>query len=199
MYTVEWQKRGLPHVHSLFWLKTPISPAEIDDVICAELPHAEDDPVLHDLVKRHMIHGPCGALNPNAPCMKDGRCTKQYPRQLLKETQTDRDGYPLYRRRSREDGGAFTILNVRNTDVEVDNRWVVPYNPVLLKLFNAHINVECCNSVKAIKYITKYINKGSDQAVFGVQDENDEVSRYETGRYVSSSEAVWRDIGFPDS
>ena len=82
-------------------------------------------------------------------------------------------------------------------DVEIDNWWVVPYNPVLTKMFNAHINVECCNSVKSIKYITKYVNKGSDQAVFGVQNEHDEVSRYETGRYMSSSEAVWRILEFP--
>ena len=197
MHTIEWQKRGLPHMHALLWLQHSIQSADVDDVVCAEIPSAEDDPVLHDLVKKHMIHGPCGALNTSAPCMKDGKCSKGYPKPMVKHTQTDRDGYPLYRRRSREDGGSFTVLKIRNEEVEVDNRWVVPYNPVLLRLFSAHINVEVCNSVKAIKYITKYINKGSDQAVFGVQNENDEVSRYQTGRYVSSSEAVWPIFGFP--
>ena len=64
-------------------------------------------------------------------------------------------------------------------------------------MFNAHINVEVGNSVQAIKYITKYVNKGSDQAVFGVENENDEVDRYQAGRYVSSSEAVWRILDFP--
>jgi hypothetical protein len=44
--------------------------------------------------------------------------------------------------------------------------WIVPYNPVLSKMFQAHINVEWCHSMKSIKYICKYINKGSDQAVF---------------------------------
>ena len=197
MYTVEWQKRGLPHVHALFWLKDKITGTKIDDAIRAELPLENEDPELHEMVKRHMIHGPCGRINPNAPCMKDGKCTKRFPRHLLNDTQTDVDGYPLYRRRSREEGGTFTVLHVRQMDVEIDNRWVVPYNPVLTKMFNAHINVECCNSVKSIKYITKYVNKGSDQAVFGVQNEHDEVSRYETGRYMSSSEAVWRILEFP--
>ena len=33
-------------MHALFWLKTPIHPNEMYDVICAELPHAHEDPVL---------------------------------------------------------------------------------------------------------------------------------------------------------
>jgi hypothetical protein len=31
--------------------------------------------------------------------------------------------------------------------------------------FNAHINVDFCCSVKYIKYICKYVNKGSDMVV----------------------------------
>ncbi|XP_055923265.1 uncharacterized protein LOC129953811 [Eupeodes corollae] len=87
---------------------------------------------------------------------------------------------------------------MRNQDVEVDNRWVVPYCPLLSKIFNAHINVEYCNSVKSIKYICKYVNKGSDMAVFGVtgDNRNDEITQYQMGRYISSNEAVWRIMSF---
>ena len=60
----------------VFWLKTPIPPNEMDDVIRADLPRARENPVLHDLVKRHTLHGLCGALYPNAPCMNDGVCTE---------------------------------------------------------------------------------------------------------------------------
>ncbi|GFU59942.1 ATP-dependent DNA helicase [Trichonephila clavipes] len=109
-----------------------------------------------------------------------------------RETQTGEDGYPQYRRRYPEDGGIVTQIKGNN----VDNRWVVPYNPVLSRTFNAHINVEFCNSVKSIKYICKYVNKGTDQATFSVEDQ-DEVTRYESGRYISSSEAVWRILCFP--
>ena len=65
-------------------------------------------------------------------------------------------------------------MRINGAEVEVNNRWVAPYSPVLLRMFNAHINVEC-NSIQAIKYVTKYINKGSDQAICGVLDQNDEV------------------------
>lgn len=71
----------------------------------------------------------------------------------------------------------------------------MPYNPVLSHTFRTHINVESCNSVKSIKYICKYVNKGSDQAAFTV-DDFDEVTNYQTGRYISSSEAVWRIFRF---
>ncbi len=84
--------------------------------------------------------------------------------------------------------------------MEIDNKWVVPYCPLLSKIFNAHINVECCNSVKSIKYICNYINKGSDQAVFRLERqgmEREKVAMYQTSRYISTNEAVWRILDFP--
>ncbi|KMQ85421.1 dna helicase, partial [Lasius niger] len=164
MYSVEWQKRGLPHIHILLWLEQRISSDMIDKVICAEIPDPKQDPFLYDIVKASMIHGPCGD-----------------------------DGYPQYRRRSPADGGFTVEINGK----ELDNRWVVPYNAVLSRAFNAHINVEYCNSVKSIKYICKYVNKGSDQAAFSLENQKDEVKMYENGRYISSSEAVWRILAFP--
>ena len=44
--------------------------------------------------------------------------------------------------------------------------------------------------------MTKYTNKGSDQATFTLARENDEVYKYETGRYISTSEATWRVLSF---
>ncbi|GFX87397.1 ATP-dependent DNA helicase [Trichonephila clavipes] len=176
-----------------------ITPNRIDEIISAEIPDIEIDKDLHDIVSKNMIHGPCGSLNNNSPCMSDGKCTKRYPRDLLAETITGNDGYPLYLRRSTEDGGKSIKLKVLNNTIDVDNRWVVPYSPLLLKTYNAHINVEYCNSVKATKYICKYVNKGSDMAVFGVENttaSNDEVTQYQLGRYMSSNEAVWRILSF---
>lgn len=119
---------------------------------------------------------------------------------MIAETITGNDGYPQYRRRSTEDNGRSFVLKIRNNDIEIDNRWVVPYSPLLSKTFKAHINVEYCNSVKSIKYICKYVNKGSDMAVFGIANETqsvDEINQYQMGRYVSSNEAVWRILSFP--
>ncbi|KAF8778853.1 hypothetical protein HNY73_015538 [Argiope bruennichi] len=191
MYSIEWQKRGLRHAHILIWMMEKITPNRIDEIISAEIPDIEIDKDLHDIVSKNMIHGPCGSLINNSPCMSDGKCTKRYPRDLLVETITGNDGYPLYRRRSTEDGGKSINLEVLNNTIDGDNRWVVLYYPLLLKTYNEHINVNYCNSVKVIKYICKYVNKGSDMAVDGMENttaSNGEVTQYQLGRYISSNE-----------
>ena len=200
MTTTEWQKRGLPHTHTLVWCVNKIPTSQMDDMICAELPDPHADPILYETIKTQMLHGPCGTINPASLCMENGKCKKRYPRAALQETQTGHDGYPRYRRRLPEDGGQTCMLTLRGgVQVEVDNTWVVPHNKVLCKTFNAHINVESCSSIKSIKYVCKYVNKGSDMAVFGLQGKDqvvDEVNNYQLGRYISSNEAVWRLFGF---
>ena len=72
-----------------------------------------------------MIHGPCGPLNPQCKCMQviqGGEthltlCGKNYPRSLLQHTQTGNDDYPLYRRRSPEQGGFSTQFEVRDQSI----------------------------------------------------------------------------------
>ncbi|GBL76140.1 hypothetical protein AVEN_234426-1 [Araneus ventricosus] len=205
MYSVEWQKRGLPHAHILFWFVDKIRAEDIDSLISAEIPDPSTDQLLFDIVTTNMIHGPCGILNRSSPCMVDGKCTKRFPKDFINDTVTHIDGYPIYRRRSTENGGQSFIKTISNADIDIDNRWVVPYSPLLSKTFNAHINVESCSSVKSIKYICKYVNKGSDMAVFRIENtnvnapplnENDEITNYQIGRYISSNEAVWRIFGF---
>lgn len=55
MYSIEWQKRGLPHAHIFIWLVEWIRPDQIDDIICAEIPDPETDPDLHDVVITNMV------------------------------------------------------------------------------------------------------------------------------------------------
>lgn len=107
LYNIEFQKRGLPHAHMLLWLTqdSKIHPHMIDSVVSAELPDKETDPILSDLVASNMIHGPCGILNPAAPCMKNGQCSKKFPKSFLQHTELGNDSYPNYRRREQQDGG----------------------------------------------------------------------------------------------
>ena len=158
VYTIEFQKRGLPHADILLILcdtATPRDIVEYDRIVCAELPDPVLQPRLHAIVKRCMIHGPCGVAKKSAPCSRDGRCSKRFPKAFSAITTNAEDGYPVYRRR---DNGR--VVNVGGA--QLDNRWVVPYNPYLLLKFNAHINVEICSTVSAVKYLYKYVYKGRD-------------------------------------
>ena len=202
LYTVEFQKRGLPHAHILVFLhqddKHPEA-IDIDKIISAEIPKKENNHRLYKAVENYMMHGPCGSANYASPCMDNGKCTKHFPKRFNNETTLDGDGYPLYKRQengeSIEKGG--TLL---------DHRYVVPYNPWLLLKYEAHINVEWCNQHRSIKYLFKYVNKGNDRITISFYEnkENgesersiDEITQYYDCRYISACEATWRIFAFP--
>ncbi|XP_027905922.1 uncharacterized protein LOC114165517 [Vigna unguiculata] len=164
MYVTEFQKRGLPHVHMLLILDNNDKlrdPQDYDSIVRAEIPNKAEEPQLHEAVLKHMIHGPCGTLNPRSPCMKRNQCQKRFPKDFLEETQQGNDSYPQYRRRFDE---PISI----NRNVTVDNRWVVPYNPWLLLKYDCNINVEVCSSIKSIKYLYKYVYKGPDRVAMEI-------------------------------
>ena len=191
-WVIEFQKRGLPHAHILVIVRPadkPRSMDEIDRVVCAELPDEHTQPELWQAVTAHMFHGPCGDAKPDAPCMVEGMCSKNFPREFAECTSRPEDGYPVYRRR--ENGRGFE----RNGHW-FDNRRVVAYNPYLLQKYRCHLNVEIVNTIKSIKYMYKYTYKGHDRA--GLEIKNvDEIVQFLDTRYVGPCEAVWRILEFP--
>ena len=194
IYVIEWQKRGPPHAHILAICDESCKPHNTDDydsIVSAEILHPENNPQLHAVVTKFMMHGPCGAANPRSPCMAEGKCTKRFPKEYTSETYTGTDGYPHYRRRN-------TGLYVCKSGVPLDKKYVVPYNPYLSKKYNAHINVEICSSIQSCKYLYKYVYKGPDMASVGVEiaDRGDEIKRFVNSRFITASECMWRFLGF---
>jgi hypothetical protein len=105
--------RGLPHAHILIILAPEHkfrTPEDYDRVVCAELPDAQVNPRLYEIVTSNMLHGPCGPVNPNSPCMVDGECSKKYPRAFSETTVDSNDSYPVYRRR---DDGRYHEVTTR--------------------------------------------------------------------------------------
>jgi len=163
VWTIEYQKRGLPHLHLLVFLKTDhqfLTAANIDRFISAEIPTEEDaiGHELHGIIQSTMVHSHSAGGNGDTLCMQGVNpltaqtCRKGYPRKFQQETVITEDGYPLYRRR--DTGLSFTV-QVRtsggNVSAVIDNQRVVPYSPYLSLRYKAHINVEVCGSVKAVK------------------------------------------------
>ncbi|XP_019184379.1 PREDICTED: uncharacterized protein LOC109179329 [Ipomoea nil] len=201
IYTIEFQKRGLPHAHILLFLQATIDfadPAFMDTIISAEIPDKHSDIEYYQAVEEFMLHGPCGVARIKSPCMANGKCSKHFPKRYIDASHFDQDGYPLYRRRDDK-------KTIKKNGIELDNRYVVPHNRYLLLKYKAHINVEWCNQSRSIKYLFKYVNKGNDRVTAEFyktsMDEAgneivDEINMYYDCRYVSACEAAWRLFSF---
>ncbi|KAG4043735.1 hypothetical protein PC123_g20794 [Phytophthora cactorum] len=183
IYVVEFQKRGLPHAHILVILAEEDKPRTrqiIDKMVSAELPDKEKNPQLYETVTTCMIHG--------------------LPKPLSEVTKGNVAGYPVYRRRRRAAG--VVLINGKEYDNETINQWVVPYNPYLSQKYNCHINVKICTAITAVKYLYKYVYKGSDKTVITVeavrgegnrtQIDPNEILRILNARYISPVEACMR-------
>lgn len=102
MYVIEFQKRGLPHVHMLIWLDSSSKrnlKDNVDKYVSAEIPDPAEDSVGYAAVKAFMIHGPCGVEYPNSPCMRDLKCTRHFPKKYVTYLVTvfgDDDELPFY-------------------------------------------------------------------------------------------------------
>ncbi|WRX23972.1 Helitron helicase-like domain - like 1 [Theobroma cacao] len=218
-YTIEFKKRGLPHVHILLWLHHDSkcsSPDDVDKIITAELPHKFLDPTGYKAVAEFMIHGPCGLARPTSSCMIKGFCSKYYPKDFETSTTINEDGFLIYR--IRDIPNCVTTKN----NIKLDNQYVVPHNRDLIVKYQAQINVEICGQSRAIKYLFKYINKGLDRARVILENKNsndqahnsnanftslhkqqqedievDEIKTYLDCRYLSAYEACWRLFAFP--
>lgn len=207
----EFQKSGLAHSHIALILNPcdiPAESSELDRIISAEIPPPEEDPVLHELVMTYMIHKPCDGTcsrNQDPYCRKasTGKCKHGFPFRL-RQTSTQDDKRIQYRRRL---GPKY---HHRGYGCLVDNSWVTPYNPRLLKAFQCHINVLRCATGILFKYIYSYMDKmkqGDTVATslykYSIERSTgdrlhwDEIEHFVAMRYVAPYEAVYRIYGVP--
>ncbi|KAL0413453.1 UNVERIFIED_CONTAM: ATP-dependent DNA helicase PIF6 [Sesamum radiatum] len=192
VHVIEFQKRGLPHVYMLVIFDEDDklnTPDDYDCIVRAKIPKQDEEPELYVAIIKHMIHGPCGHIKLNAPCIKNGRCKKCYPKQFAECTMQGNDLYPIYR--PQNDNRSIALDN--DGQVVIDNSWVVPYNSWLLLKYDFHINVEVCSSIKSVKYLYKCVYKGPDCVVFEVRPgpNYDEINQYVDGRWICAPEMVF--------
>ncbi|GJW09054.1 DNA helicase [Tanacetum coccineum] len=131
---VEFHKRGLPHYHTLLWVDSTSKIQEPEDV---------DWVISAELPDPHI--DPRG-YKVVSEMMINGPCS------AVNMSATCMQG-------DKRDTGVSTIKH----QINLDNSYVVPYNHDLLLAFDAHINVEYCRWSMLIKYLFKYISKGTDR------------------------------------
>ncbi|XP_043464096.1 uncharacterized protein LOC122499686 [Leptopilina heterotoma] len=162
----------------------------------SEIPDNNIEPELHKIIMRHNIHGPCR----EGLCIVNGKCSKKFPKPFQEETVINERGQVHYQRKD------TNTTFVRTGGYEIDNRYVVPYNPFLSKRYNCHINVEVVGGgIESVKYLHKYMYKGHDSAAINISEtsneesivNHDEIKNFIDGRYVGPVEACWRILNKP--
>jgi hypothetical protein len=167
--TIEFQKRGLPHIHLMLTLDKadhPDTTEKIDLLVSAEIPDPIKEPQLHTIITENNFHGLC----PGRPCWTGSACKQGFPKPFADRKVVVDGAYPVYKQR---DNGQSHIKN----GTMFNNSHVVPYNRFLSLMFECHINFEIPVSTTAVKYIYKYITKGHHQSMLQI-DGNDEIKPF---------------------
>jgi len=193
IHTIEFQKRGLSHIHLLIFLHPQDhiwDSHHINSMILAQLPDPQLQPLLFAKVTKYMLHGPCGVDNPQAKYMVNGKCSKHFPKEYRERTDWAKNSYPLY---ARPDNG----LVFEHNGARFTNQYVVPYCPQLLLLFDCYLNVEISAGLGTIKYLSKYIYKGPDRATMEISGRmQDEIKAHLDGWFIGPTEACWKIFEF---
>ena len=85
VYTIEFQKRGLPHMHLLIFLEEQDkirTVEQVDAIISAQLPDPNVHPQLHSAISKCMLHGPCSPQR----CIENNVCKKCFPKAFIAQT-----------------------------------------------------------------------------------------------------------------
>ena len=70
-------KRNLSYCYKTY---PDIRHEDLDKIISARIPDPDEDPILYNLVKDWMVHGPCGDRCKD----ESGNCSKKFPRAYIR-------------------------------------------------------------------------------------------------------------------
>lgn len=125
MYSVEWQKRGLPHAHILIWSIDKIRPEEIDSIICKEIPDPSTDQlptVQHSYSNHDSLHMRLSESFIVLHNISKGICAMHCPKYFTNGTITSIYDYPMiYHRINTDNDGQSFPIHTNNTDIGVDD------------------------------------------------------------------------------
>ncbi|CAA7044529.1 unnamed protein product [Microthlaspi erraticum] len=203
MYTIEFQKRGLPHAHILLFMdqKSKLQTTDaIDDIISAEIPDKSKDPELYDVVKDMMIHGPCGHANPNSPCMSNEYVLRTSPRATLKRLQSiEKDSHYIGDAISPMCLWRRTVLNA-TTDTylfKYINKGADRVSVVVESAEEARRKTKSGHKDVSGDANSRSNDEGVSAEKKASKENRNEIKDYFDCRYISPSEAVWRTFKYP--
>jgi len=203
-YSIEPQKRGMPHIHMVIineLQEDSNTPFFVNDYISAEIPDKPDDDDqseiaqqqrrLYEIITLLFLHD----CSDTSSCRVDGKCTKRFPKKHSQTTVLNTDNYTDYRRRppppdgikkselsktaQQSYGNIFEKKTRSGVIVPMDNSRVVSYNPFLALKYNCHHNLEFIGLQKCEDYTFKYVLKGNDMAYVEVKRDGQTVQDFD--------------------
>ncbi|KAG5674477.1 hypothetical protein PVAND_004445 [Polypedilum vanderplanki] len=160
-WRIEFQKRGSPHLHLVVWtenapsFETPEGIELIDKVVSCYYPSEQEDPELHNLVKKNQRHQHTHTCHKN----NSQNCRFAFPRQPCQQTRVVPPSSDEFIR----NGGRFCTLKRNSNETYINN-----YNPEILKLWNGNMDIQPCGNNEAIAfYIAKYVAKSEPTDLTG--------------------------------
>ncbi len=199
IWTIEYQKRNLSHIHILLFLHRENNFLEwvhMNELICAKLLNLNIDlnESLRCIVKSQLTHDFCDVWNSSASCMKNNSkdsewvCEKKFSKSYQIEIMIQLDDYSLYRRCQ---NNHIWMKCVNDKDIHLNNTWVILYNSYLTHKYSAHINVEICKSIQIIKYVHKYMYKEENWTIMKLKNNSNEITHHLNDHYISSNQTAW--------
>ncbi|KAL3076492.1 hypothetical protein niasHS_011813 [Heterodera schachtii] len=113
-YSVEHQKRGMPHIHMLLILERGVridTPQQVDEYVCARIPtlpqSSDQSPEAHQ--QRRLWHYVTSMMlhDCNAACLEGSRCRKHFPKPYSDRTELSEVRYTNYVRIPPDESDAF--------------------------------------------------------------------------------------------
>ncbi|GFR21211.1 ATP-dependent DNA helicase [Trichonephila clavata] len=178
-WRIEFQNRGSPHVHMVVWVEghasfdTEEGLQQLNKVCSCELPPEASE--LHDLIKKNQLHKHTHTCYKNSS--ESPTCRFGFPRKECTETRLVSHSSDEFIR----NGDRICILKRGPED-----GWVNNYNPTLIKVWNANMDIQPCGTNEAIAfYIAKYVSKSEPtqldgsvaRAIREIQREETDISR----------------------
>ena len=182
-YRIEYQSRGTPHFHCLFWIKdAPIVGQSSDENvmnfisehITCELPSKSTDLELYNLVNKYQKHT-CGNYCLRSRKSKKGKfckaCRFSFPRTVTSKLILFDPVESILGRLSSDYKKRFYHCKRNQEEVRIND-----YNKILISQWNANMDIQFISesTYSLVGYVTKYITKGDKSHLsnddFGLED-----------------------------
>ena len=164
-WRIEFQLRGSPHVHSMWWIKDApnldtvygrqVAPQYIDNYVSVRIPSETDGGDLRPLVLRLQQHHHTTTCRKSTRRRRNvGDCRFDFPQPLCEET----------RLKTHDDPGNKSRCYLLKRSAGEEN--INPYNEHLLRAWQANMDIQLIGSVYGTAaYVCSYMCKGESEEV----------------------------------